>query len=152
MCFLLIAYGLVRMLGASCAVCNNLLFLHSFNNLSLIFAYYSSAISSCIRSETASVAVNGRLYKFCLYGAYVHFGFSLTPSIVNVQLLTKLNECTHLSKFTTPTLLMCLEIHTSQWCFYRRAFFENTGLNSFFVAEVSDKKPQGEFSPVNISF
>ena len=26
---------------------------------------------------------------------------------------------------------MCLKIHTSQWCFYHRTFFENTGLNSF---------------------
>ena len=37
MCFLLIATGLVQMLGVSCVVCNNILFLHSFNNLNLIF-------------------------------------------------------------------------------------------------------------------
>ena len=33
-CFLLIASGLIRMLRASCVVCNNLLFLHSLNKIS----------------------------------------------------------------------------------------------------------------------
>ena len=54
MCFLAIASGLVRMLGASCVVCKRLLFLHSFNKLNLIFSYYSSITSWCVLSGTSS--------------------------------------------------------------------------------------------------
>ena len=68
MCFPLIASGLVRMLGASCVVCNNLLFLYSFNNLNLIFPYHSNVISWSALIETTSVAVNVSVYtfRFCM--------------------------------------------------------------------------------------
>ena len=85
--YLMIASGLFRMLGASCDVCNNRLFLHSFNNLNLIFIYHPIVISRNVLCETTSVAVNGGICKFCLYAPCVHFGFFLTPSVVDIQLL-----------------------------------------------------------------
>ena len=79
MCFLLISSGLVRRLGASCVVCDNLLFLHSFNKVNLIFTYYSGVTSWYILNETANVAVNGSLYTFCLCGPCVHFVYFWAP-------------------------------------------------------------------------
>ena len=66
MCFLLIASGLVRMPGASCVLCEHLLFLHSFSNLNLIFTYNSSATSGCVPGETTSVMMtlsNGNIFR-----------------------------------------------------------------------------------------
>ena len=87
-CFILIPSGFVRMLGVSCVVCNDFLFPHYSNNLNLIFAYYTNVTSWCVLSETTNVVVNGSLYKFWFYGLRVHFGFFLTPSVVDIQLLT----------------------------------------------------------------
>ena len=70
----MIASGLIQMLDANSDVCNYLLFLHPFNHLNLIFTYYSSVTSWCVLSGTSSVAINGSLYRFCLYGLSVHFG------------------------------------------------------------------------------
>ena len=96
---MVMASGLVLMLGMGCVVCNNPLFFHSFNNFDLIFTCYSSVTSWCVLSETTSAAVNGSLYTFCLYGLCVHFAFFLTPAVVDIQLLPQLNEFTHLSEF-----------------------------------------------------
>ena len=65
MCSPLITSSLVRMLEASCFVCNNLLFIRSFYSLNLIFTYYSSVTSWYVLSETTNVAVDGSLYDFC---------------------------------------------------------------------------------------
>ena len=128
MCFLLIAPGLFQARVVLYVI--TFYFSILFNKLNLIFVYYSSVTSSCVLSEITSVAVNGSLYKCCLYGACFHFDFPLTPQ-------SWMSNCYHnlLNVRIGGNLLhlffMCLEIHTSQWCFYHRTFFENTGLNSF---------------------
>ena len=89
-CALMIS-GLVRIVGAVCVACNNLLFIHSFNNLNLVSTYHFNVTSWCILSETTSVAVNGNLYKFWLYGLWVYFSCFMTPSVVDIQTTTIIN-------------------------------------------------------------
>ena len=61
--------------------------------------------SWCVFNETASVAVNGILYKRGLYGLRVYFGWFQTPSVVDVQLLPWLTQYTSLSQFIMDVIL-----------------------------------------------
>ena len=81
----------IRMLDANCVVCNTLLFLRSFNNLNVIFTYYSSVTSWCVLSGTTSVAVNGSLCKFCLCDACVNFAFLSLQSLMSNCYYNSLN-------------------------------------------------------------
>ena len=91
-----------RMLSVICSVvCKYRSFLHSFNNLHLILNFYSFITSSYVLSETASVAINGGLYKYCLYGLRAHFDYFLTSSVVDIQLQPWLVQYRSLSWFDT---------------------------------------------------
>ena len=104
--FPLMTSDLVQMLNKSCiAICNYLLFLSSFNNLNLIFIYYSSKASWCVISETIIVAVNGSLHRYCLYCFRVNFGCFMTSSVVHVKLVPVLTWCKPSSQLLTGVLL-----------------------------------------------
>ena len=54
----------VRMLGVICVVCKDILLIHSFNKLNLIFPYHSSVTSRCALSVTTSVPVKAVYTNF----------------------------------------------------------------------------------------
>ena len=66
-------------------------------------------------SETVSVAVNGSLYKHCLYDISVHFGCFLTPSVVAVQLVPWSTEHTPLRQMLMGVILTRSGSNYYQW-------------------------------------
>ena len=114
----LISSGLVRMQGVSCVVCNkynNLLFFHSFDNLIFIctqWDYQCSIKRTAVYTNfvgmvsVSTLAFSDPFNRGYPTATYYHYN-SLSIQWVN----------TVRSKFTTPIVLMCLKLHTSQWCF-----------------------------------
>ena len=75
------------MLAVSRVEFNNILFILSSYNLNLLITYYPNVTSWFVLSDAVSVAVNGSLYKLCLYGPCAHYGLFSDPSIMDTQLL-----------------------------------------------------------------
>ena len=92
----------------------------SFKNLHSITQGYSNIRSWCALGS--GVVVNGRLCRYCLFEPPYPSWLFLAPSVAHIQKFPWLTQC-------APLSLMCLWLHTSEWCFCPPNVFQNTGLN-----------------------